>query len=62
MILAIATFVLGGAVATKTVPAWAHQTFFYVTVLVQIVTLRRETRVLTANERLISDLNRRVTP
>ena len=62
MILAIATFVLGGAVVTKTVPAWAHQTLFYVTVVVQIVTLRRETRVLIANERLISDINRRVTP
>ncbi|MGB3561595.1 MAG: hypothetical protein WBH85_04285 [Thermoanaerobaculia bacterium] len=61
MILAIATFVLGGAVVTKTVPAWAHQVLFYVTVLVQIVTLRRETRVLIANERLISDINRRVS-
>ena len=62
MILAITTFVLGGAVVTKTVPAWAHQTLVYVTVVVQIVTLRRETRVLIANERLISDINRRVTP
>lgn len=62
MILAIATFVAGGAVVTKTVPAWAHQTLFYVTVIVQIVTLRRETRVLIANEELIADINQQVTP
>jgi hypothetical protein len=62
MILAIATFVVGGAVVTKSMPAWAHQTLFYVTVVVQIVTLRRETRVLIANERLITEINQRVTP
>lgn len=62
MILAIVTFVLGGAVVTKSVPAWLHQVLFFVTVTVQVFTLRRETRVLIANERLISDINRQVTP
>lgn len=60
MLLAIATFTLGGAVVTKTVPAWAHQALFYVTAVVQIVALRREAKVLAANERLISDIKRRV--
>jgi hypothetical protein len=62
MILAIATCVFGMAVVTKSVPGWAHQVLFYVTVVVQIFTLLRESRVLIDNERLIADINRRVTP
>ncbi len=58
--LAMATFILGGGVATGTVPGWVHHLLFYVTLPVQVWTLRVEQQVLLANEHLISDIDRRV--
>ncbi len=58
--LAMATFILGGGVATNVVPNWVHHSLFYATLLVQIRTLWVEQQVITENDRLISDIDRRV--
>ena len=59
--LAMATFILGGGVATEAVPGWAHHSLFYITLLVQLRTLWVEQQVLTANERLMSEVDRQVS-
>jgi MFS family permease len=58
--LVIATFVLGGGAATGAVPSWVHHVLFLATVAVQAYTLWVENRVLTDNERLMTDINRRL--
>ncbi|HYO12566.1 MAG TPA: hypothetical protein VE685_05160 [Thermoanaerobaculia bacterium] len=58
--LVIATFVLGGGAATGAVPNWVHHALFFATVAVQVYTLWVENRVLTDNERLMTDINRRL--
>lgn len=60
MTLAIATFVLGGGVATGAMSSWVHHILFYATVLVQVRALWIENRVLTENERLMADINGRL--
>lgn len=60
MTLAIATFVLGGGVATGAMSSWVHHILFYVTVLVQVRALWIENRVLVENERLMADINGRL--
>jgi hypothetical protein len=57
--LAMATFILGGAVATGSL-AWLHHILFYATLLAQLRALQLEWRVLTENERLMTDINRRL--
>jgi 4-hydroxybenzoate polyprenyltransferase len=56
--LVMATFILGGGVATGSVKAWVHHALFYAAVLVQGYTLWVERRVLTDNERLMADVDR----
>lgn len=58
--LAMATFILGGGVATGAIPAWVHQTLFYATLLAQARALQLEGQVLAENERLMGDINRRL--
>ena len=58
--LVMATFILGGGVATGSVPAWVHHVLFYLAVLVQLYALRIEWRVLGENERLMADVDRRL--
>jgi hypothetical protein len=58
--LAMATFILGGGVATKALPGWVHHSLFYLTLPVQIWALLVEQRVLTANEELMRDIDRRL--
>ncbi|MDH3403444.1 MAG: hypothetical protein OES32_11780 [Acidobacteriota bacterium] len=60
MMLAMATFVVGGAVATRALPAWAHHVLFLATAVVQIRALWVEYEVLTANEALMSGVDRRL--
>ena len=60
MLLAMATFVVGGGVYAHQVPVWIHHALFYVTAAVQVWTLRREHQVLAANDRLMADLDRRL--
>jgi 4-hydroxybenzoate polyprenyltransferase len=56
--LVMATFILGGGVATEDVPSWVHHALFYLAVLVQVYTLWIEQRVLADNERLMADVDR----
>ena len=58
--LVMATFILGGGVATGSVPSWIHHALFYSAVFVQVYSLRIEWRVLGENERLMVDVDRRL--
>jgi len=58
--LVMATFILGGGVATGSVPSWIHHALFYAAVFVQLYSLRIEWRVLGENERLMVDVDRRL--
>jgi hypothetical protein len=58
--LAMATFILGGGVATGSIPSWIHHALFYATLLAQGRALQLEGRVLVENERLMGDINRRL--
>jgi hypothetical protein len=58
--LAMATFILGGGAATNTLPVWVHHGLFWATLLVQGRALWIEKDVLEANERLMTDLDRRL--
>ena len=60
MMLAMATFVLGGGVATSVVPAWVHHALFVVTALTQFWALKVEYEVLMANEKLFKSIDRRL--
>jgi hypothetical protein len=60
MALVMATFILGGGVATGSVPTWVHHVLFYLAVASQAYALRIEWRVLTENERLMGDVDRRL--
>jgi len=58
--LAMATFILGGGVATGSIPSWIHHALFYATLLAQGRALQLEGRVLVEHERLMGDINRRL--
>ena len=58
--LVMATFILGGGVATGSIPKWVHHALFYAAILVQVWSLRIEWRVLSDNERLMADVDRRL--
>jgi len=62
MMLAMATFVSGGGVATGSswVPAWVHHTLFALTLATQVYALWVEHEVLTANEKLMRSVDRRL--
>ncbi len=60
MMLAMATFVVGGGVATGAVVSWVHHGLFVVTVAVQLWALWVEYEVLTENERLLRSVDRRL--
>jgi 4-hydroxybenzoate polyprenyltransferase len=58
--LVMATFILGGGVHKGSIPSWVHHVLFYVALLAQIYALRIEQRVLTDNERLMAEVDRRL--
>lgn len=58
--LVMATFVLGGGVYMGSLPSWLHSVLFYVAVPAQGYALWIEQRVLTDNERLMADVDRRL--
>ena len=60
--LAMATFILGGGAATNSLPVWVHHGLFWATLLVQGRTLWIEKDVLEQNEKLMADVDRRVSP
>ena len=53
MVLAMATFILGGGVDTGAIPTWLHQVMFLATVFVQVRTLWIEHLVLLDNSELL---------
>ena len=61
MALAMATFILGGGAATNSLPAWIHHGLFWATLLVQGRALLIEKEVLEQNEKLMADIDRRVS-
>ena len=60
MMLAMATFVVGGGVATKVLPGWVHHSLFVITLVSQVWALWVEFEVLTANEKLMKSVDRRL--
>jgi len=60
MMLAMATFVVGGGVATKALPAWVHHALFSITLAGQVCALWVEFEVLTANAKLMKSVDRRL--
>jgi hypothetical protein len=58
--LVMATFAVGGAVASGSLPRWSHHTLFYATLAVQLWTLWQENRVLAGNEALMAEVGRRI--
>lgn len=61
MALAMATFILGGGAATGVLPVWIHHVLFWAALAAQARTLWIEKGVLEANERLMADIDRRLT-
>jgi hypothetical protein len=60
--LAMATFLVGGAVAAKGASPWIHQTLFWAALAAQAAALGFEWKGLAANERLLVDVDRRLAP
>jgi hypothetical protein len=60
LVVAMATFILGGGVYTGSVPPWVHHTLFWLALAVQVRTLWLEQQVLSANERLMVGINRQL--
>lgn len=60
MMLAMATFVIGGGVATEAVPSWVHHALFFVTLAAQVWALWVEFEVLAENEKLMKSVDRRL--
>jgi len=58
--LVMATFIVGGGVATGSVSRWVHHALFYLAAAAQGYALWVERKVLTENERLMTDLDRRL--
>jgi 4-hydroxybenzoate polyprenyltransferase len=58
MLLAMATFIVGGGVQTQVVSTWVHHGLFLAALAAQLFTLAIEHRVLGANHRLLSDVDR----
>src|SRR3954471_19417104 len=60
MALVMATFIVGGGVATGVVSRWIHHVLFYLAAASQGYALWVERRVLIQNERLMVDVDRRL--
>ncbi|HEX4960865.1 MAG TPA: hypothetical protein VF173_08505 [Thermoanaerobaculia bacterium] len=58
--LVMAAFIVGGGVATGSVPVWVHHLLFYLAIASQVYALWVEQRVLVGNERLMEDVDRRL--
>jgi hypothetical protein len=58
--LVMATFIVGGGVATGSLSRWIHHVLFYLAAAAQGYALWVERRVLVQNERLMGDVDRRL--
>lgn len=61
-LLAMATFLLGIAGVPGLVPLEIHHALFFVSLVVQAIALWVEGRALSANEKLLTDIDRRIPP
>ena len=59
LLLVIANFVVGAAVHTRALPAWAHEGLAWATLVACLVAVRREYLVLGDNNRLIGEAGER---
>ncbi len=59
-VLAMATFLVGGAVAARAASPWVHQTLFWAALAVQGAAVAFEWKGLAVNERLLVDVDRRL--
>jgi sterol desaturase/sphingolipid hydroxylase (fatty acid hydroxylase superfamily) len=55
LLVVIANFIVGGAAHTRVLPGWVHGVVAWATVVLCLVTLRREYGVLGDNNRLIAE-------
>lgn len=53
-------FILGGGVYTRVIPAWIHQTLFYLALVTQVKTLLLERSVLVENDALMASIDQRL--
>lgn len=60
MMAVMATFIVGGGVATGVLPVWVHSSLFWMTLALQVWTLVIEGRVLGDNERLMRQVDRQI--
>lgn len=60
--LVMATFFLGIAGASGVAPMGAHHALFFLSLAVQGIALWVEGRALAANEKLLTDIDHRITP
>lgn len=60
MMAVMATFIVGGGVATRVLPAWIHSSLFLMTLAIQVWTLVIEGRVLGDNARLMRQVDGQV--
>ncbi|MGB5162717.1 MAG: hypothetical protein WBP10_08145 [Thermoanaerobaculia bacterium] len=60
MMAVMATFIVGGGVATRVLPVWVHSSLFWTTLAIQVWTLVIEGKVLGDNERLMRQVDRQV--
>lgn len=58
--LVMATFLVGGAVAARSVSPWVHQTLFWAAIVVQAAALWIERWGLAENESLLVEVDRRL--
>ncbi|HEY4595872.1 MAG TPA: hypothetical protein VIJ02_05680, partial [Thermoanaerobaculia bacterium] len=58
--LVMATFLVGGAVAARSVSPWVHQTLFWAAAAAQVGVLWVEWWGLAGNERLLVEVDRRL--
>jgi hypothetical protein len=58
--LVAAVFLVGGAVAANAARPWVHQTLFWTALVAQAIALGAEWRGLTANERLLGEVDQRL--
>lgn len=55
--LVMATFIVGGGVATRVIPSWVHALLFALALSAQLRALLLEAEVLMANERLMDEVD-----
>ncbi len=61
MLLVMATFILGGGVERRVLPAWIHHSLFYLALAAQLRSLWIEHAVLSANRRLMNEAESRLS-